>query len=53
MCLELYCKNPHVLDPLRKYLILPSNKTIRYKKDGNHGNGLLIKNYAGYIILEV
>ena len=29
LCLDLYCKNPHVLDPLRQFLVLPSNKTIR------------------------
>ena len=29
LCIDLYCKNPHVLDPLRKVLILPSNRTIR------------------------
>ena len=29
LCLDLYCKNPHVLDPLRQFIILPSNKTIR------------------------
>lgn len=29
LCLELCCKNPHVLDPLCQFLTLPSNKTIR------------------------
>lgn len=29
LCLDLYCKNPYVLDPLRQFIILPSNKTIR------------------------
>ncbi|KXJ22079.1 hypothetical protein AC249_AIPGENE3500 [Exaiptasia diaphana] len=33
LCLDLYCKNPHVLDPLREFLILPSNKTIRLYKN--------------------
>lgn len=30
LCVELYAKNPHVLDPLRKFIYLPSNRTIRY-----------------------
>ncbi|XP_078384405.1 uncharacterized protein LOC144666868 isoform X1 [Oculina patagonica] len=33
LCIELYCKNPRVLDPLREVLILPSNKTIRQNKN--------------------
>jgi len=33
LCLDLYCKNPHVLDPLRQFLILPSNRTIRLYKN--------------------
>nr|XP_058940579.1 uncharacterized protein LOC131768892 [Pocillopora verrucosa] len=33
LCLELCCKNPHVLDPLRQFLTLPSNKTIRLYKN--------------------
>ncbi|KAK3744013.1 hypothetical protein QZH41_004823 [Actinostola sp. cb2023] len=33
LCIELYSKNPHVLDPLRKLLYLPSNRTIRYHKN--------------------
>ncbi|XP_031550385.1 uncharacterized protein LOC116287826, partial [Actinia tenebrosa] len=33
LCIELYSKNPHVLDPLRKILYLPSNRTIRYHKN--------------------
>ena len=32
LCIDLYCKNPHVLDPLRKFITLPSNRTIRYEK---------------------
>ena len=27
--IDLYTKNPHVLDPLRQFIKLPSNKTIR------------------------
>ncbi|KAK3709452.1 hypothetical protein QZH41_017498, partial [Actinostola sp. cb2023] len=33
LCVELYSKNPHVLDPLRKVLYLPSNRTIRHHKN--------------------
>ncbi|CAB3976767.1 Hypothetical predicted protein [Paramuricea clavata] len=33
LCIDLYCKNPHVLDPLRNFIILPSNKTIRLHKN--------------------
>ncbi|KAM7437563.1 hypothetical protein ABFA07_012832 [Porites harrisoni] len=33
LCIDLYCKNPHVLDPLRKFIILPSNRTIRLYKN--------------------
>ncbi|KXJ08431.1 hypothetical protein AC249_AIPGENE28430 [Exaiptasia diaphana] len=33
MCIELYSKNPHVLDPIRKVLLLPSNRTIRCYKN--------------------
>lgn len=33
LCLELCCKNPHMLDPLRQFLTLPSNKTIRLYKN--------------------
>ncbi|KAL9980208.1 hypothetical protein ACROYT_G008763 [Oculina patagonica] len=33
LCLDLYCKNPYVLDPLRQFIILPSNKTIRMYKN--------------------
>ena len=29
MCIELYVKNPHVLDSLRQVIYLPSNRTIR------------------------
>lgn len=32
LCIDLYCKNPHVPDPLRKFITLPSNRTIRYEK---------------------
>lgn len=30
LCIDLYCKNPHVLDPLTQFIKLPSNKTIRW-----------------------
>ncbi|KAK3747781.1 hypothetical protein QZH41_010671, partial [Actinostola sp. cb2023] len=33
LCVELYCKNPHVLDPLRKVICLSSNRTIRHLKN--------------------
>jgi len=33
LCLDLYCKNPCVLDRLRQFLILPSNKTISLQKN--------------------
>ncbi|KAL9977257.1 hypothetical protein ACROYT_G014639 [Oculina patagonica] len=33
LCLDLYCKNPNVLVPLRQFIILPSNKTIRMYKN--------------------
>ncbi|KAK3738201.1 hypothetical protein QZH41_012782, partial [Actinostola sp. cb2023] len=33
MCVEMYSKNPHVLDPLRKVIHLPSNRTIRHYKN--------------------
>ncbi|KAK3746723.1 hypothetical protein QZH41_018762, partial [Actinostola sp. cb2023] len=33
LCLDLYCKNPHVLDPLRQFINLPSNRTIRLYKN--------------------
>ncbi|XP_031555283.1 uncharacterized protein LOC116292160 [Actinia tenebrosa] len=33
LCLELYCKNPHVLEPLRNVMHLPSNRSIRYYKN--------------------
>lgn len=29
LCIQLYCKNPHVLDPFRTFIHLPSNRTIR------------------------
>ena len=30
LCIDLYCKNPHVLDSLRQFICLSSNRTIRY-----------------------
>ncbi|KAK3753776.1 hypothetical protein QZH41_014238 [Actinostola sp. cb2023] len=33
LCLDLYCKNPHVLEPLRKFIRLPSDRTIRWHKN--------------------
>lgn len=30
LCIQLYCKNPHVIYPLRKFICLPSNGTIRF-----------------------
>ncbi|XP_078384471.1 uncharacterized protein LOC144666905 [Oculina patagonica] len=33
LCIDLYCKNPHVLDPLREFITLPSNRTIRFYKN--------------------
>ena len=28
LCINMYCKNPHVLDPLRKLIVLRSNRMI-------------------------
>lgn len=32
LCIELYVKNPHVLDTLREVIYLPSNRAIRLVK---------------------
>ncbi|CAB4022245.1 Hypothetical predicted protein [Paramuricea clavata] len=31
--LDLYCKNPKALDSVREFIILPSNRLIRYYKN--------------------
>ena len=42
LCLDLYCKNPHVLDPLRNFIKLPSHKTIRYVCNLVHKSNIAI-----------
>ncbi|CAB3995373.1 Hypothetical predicted protein [Paramuricea clavata] len=33
LALDLYCKNPKALDTMREFIILPSNRLIRYYKN--------------------
>ena len=30
LALDLYCKNPKALDTMREFIVLPSNRLIRY-----------------------
>ena len=33
LALDMYCKNPRVLDTIREFIVLPSNRLIRYYKN--------------------
>ncbi|KAL9967256.1 hypothetical protein ACROYT_G025450 [Oculina patagonica] len=33
LCIQLYCKHPSVVDTIRSFIRLPSNRTIRYHKN--------------------